>query len=87
MDQVRLLAVESKVIGPDTALELSAEGLPTGRSLAVSLKGTLAAAGQDEQKLDVSLVGHALSPERLSVAIDPARFARWGRGAVDAHRW
>lgn len=83
VDQVRLVGVESPVIRADTPLSLSAQGLPSGRTLEVTLQGTLAAAGQDERTLDVSLVGHVLSPERLSVAIDPARFARWGRATFE----
>jgi hypothetical protein len=43
----------------------------------------LAAAGQDERSLDVSLMGHVLSPDRLSVAVDAALIARWGRATFD----
>ncbi|HTU59827.1 MAG TPA: PDZ domain-containing protein, partial [Polyangiales bacterium] len=83
VDVVGITAVDSPVISAASPLELRAEGLPTGRRVKVSLKGRLAAAGQDERALDVSLVGHVLSPERLSVAVDAARIARWGRATFD----
>jgi hypothetical protein len=83
VDAVALLGVDSPVISADSPLELRAEGLPSGRKLQVALHGRLAAAGQDERTLDVSLVGHVLSPERLSIALDPALVARWGRATFE----
>jgi hypothetical protein len=79
VDAVALMGVDSPVISAEAPLELRAEGLPTARRVNVALHGRLAAAGQDERELDVSLMGHVLSPERLSIAVDPAVIARWGR--------
>ncbi|HET8939544.1 MAG TPA: PDZ domain-containing protein [Polyangiales bacterium] len=83
MDVVSGLGVDSPVISVAAPLELRAEGLPSGRRVQVALRGRLAAAGQDERELDVSLLGQVLSPERLSVAVDPALIARWGRATFD----
>lgn len=83
VDAVALLGVESEVISADAPLELRAEGLPSARRVQVGLRGRLAAAGQDERELDVSLVGHVLSPERLSIAVDPVLIARWGRATFE----
>lgn len=80
---VGITAVDSPVISAAAPLELRAEGLPSGRRVQVRLRGRLAAAGQDERSLDVSLVGHVLSPERLSVAIDAPVIARWGRATFE----
>ena len=78
--RLRLSAVESPLISPDTPLELSGEGLPSGERVAVELRGVLAAAGRDLRTLEVSLVGQVLAPERVSVALDAEMVRSWGRG-------
>ena len=83
VDVVGITGVDSPVISAASPLLLRAEGLPSARRVRVALRGRLAAAGQDERALDVSLVGHVLSPERLSVAVDAARIARWGRATFE----
>jgi|GEM_PF-6538047 len=83
IDAVGITGVDSPVISAASPLELRAEGLPSARRVQVRLHGRLAAAGQDERALDVSLVGHVLSPERLSVAVDAPLIARWGRATFD----
>jgi len=82
-ERLRLTRVESPVISPETPLELAGEGLPSGERLAVELRGVLAVPGRDLRTLEVSLVGHVLAPERLSIAIDSEMVRGWGRGSFE----
>jgi len=82
-DRLRLSGLESPVISPDTALEIVGEALPTGERLLVELRGALTAVGQDTRTVQVSLVGHVLAPERLSVAVDAGLLKSWGRAGFE----
>ena len=85
-ERLRLSGIESPVISAETALEIVGEALPTGERLVVELRGVLSAVGQDARSLEVSLLGHVLAPERLSVAVDAELLRRWGRAGFDGER-
>jgi len=80
---LKLSALESRVISPDGPLEVSGEGLPTGATVDVELRGTLYAAGSDPRSLRVSLAGRVLSPEHLNAVVRPELLAAWGYASFE----
>jgi hypothetical protein len=83
IEHLSLTHLETRAVAPGDALELTGEGLPPGLASTVELRGVLHAPGRDALSVRVSLPARVLSPERISAAVEPALFARWGRGSFE----
>lgn len=83
VQHLSLKGLETESLAPGDALELSGDGLPSGLASRVELRGVLHAPGRDELSVSVSLPARVLSPERISAAVEPACFSRWGRGSFE----
>jgi hypothetical protein len=83
VQQLSLTHLEAETLAPGDALEVAGEGLPPGLASTVELRGVLHAPGRDALSVRVSLPARVLSPERISAVVEPALFARWGRGSFD----
>src|SRR5262249_7585573 len=83
VQRLALAQLERLSLRQGDALELRGEQLPMGLGGEVELRGVMHAPGRPERKLEASLQARVVSPERVSVAIDPARFSPWRRGSFE----